>query len=201
MSLKAFPTSQGELLVKVLNAREGLTLAFKLLQHSLAVSSITPDEITALLFSLPDSLRNKLINTLFSDAQLNNKPLDIDDDFSDYNFLIECLTLVFKENFGVFLSFVVKPFVKPDFVYDAEIHSLCAADTTKAKIDSMAEIDDVTATIQSVYFSELHHETWESLTNMSLGDFWLLKVGIEIRESAKAETEHKQWRVRKSQRK
>lgn len=200
MSQKVFTTSEGELLVNILNAREGLALALELMQHNLAVTSITPDEIAALLFNLPEPLLKKLLKTLFHRATLNSQPLSIDNDLSDLAFMVECLTLAFKENFGVFLSHVIKPFKKPDFVYDAEIANLCSADTTKANVDSMAAIDDVTSIIQSVYFSDLHHENWSSLTEMPLGDFWLLKVGVDIRDSAKQETEYKQYKIRKSQR-
>ncbi|QZY67668.1 hypothetical protein [Escherichia coli] len=194
------------LTLKLLGAAKGLKIVMLLKEYPVDayLDEVTgeiefPYEgMTNLVLTMSPEHLATLHEALFEDATVNGEPLDPEIDFAaNYGFMIAAMREAFILNFSVFYSFLVKPFEKPEFKYDSNIEGIFSTSATNYSIEKMAKVDDVTQILHSVYFSTLHHETWDGLVNMPLGDFWLLKVGIESREAAKQEVDNNQFRANK----
>ncbi|EKF2848414.1 hypothetical protein OYT40_002165 [Escherichia coli] len=197
----------GRLTYKLLGAEDGLKLGMMLMEKpfNAVVNAegtnidISPEDVLYLLTSFDEQECAELIATLLDGATLNNAPLDPDEDFAaNYSLMLTCLHEVFIANFGVFFAFVMKPFQRAEIVLDdGGMSQRLAPVKTKAQLEDMAKLDNITEIMQCVYFSKLHNETWMSLKQMPLADFWLLKTGIDVREAIKQEVDTNQFNEQK----
>ncbi|WP_400217238.1 phage tail assembly chaperone [Escherichia coli] len=186
---------------------EGLSSANLLVKYPLDIGyneetnalEISSGAMKYLLMSLePDDLEN-LTALWFKDAKLNGHPVDFDDVFAgDYGVLTACLEAMFVENYSVFFTYAAKPFERPKFRYDEMVDTIYNTSITDNATKRMAPLDKVTEIIHSVYFSQMCKESIQYLKDMTLSDFWKLKVAIDIRESAKQEVDNRQYNVQKS---